>query len=166
MEKEKENIEKIIEKPKKNYLNNAGIWKTLIAGTLIASALYVGDKINISNKISRSYNSAKELTVDVFTTDVGEYSQELIDKILETDDVSKYSINLAKVMYATSEALPDSIATIVINKRVNEMNSESQLNVLKNTTKEFLEKNKDGLEILMKEYYQDMKDKVYELRGK
>jgi hypothetical protein len=165
MEKENENIEKVVRKPKKNYLNKAGIWKTLFAGTLIASALYIGDKADISDKVSGSYNSAKESTVDVFTTDVGESSQELIDKILETDDVSKYSIDLAKVMYAASEALPDSIATIVINKRVNEMDSESQLSVLKNTTKEFLEKNKDGLEVLMKEYYQDIKDKIYELGG-
>ncbi|MBC8444323.1 hypothetical protein H8D83_01925 [Candidatus Woesearchaeota archaeon] len=165
-EKEKENIEKIIGKPKKNYLNKTGIWKTLFAGTLIASALYVGDKLNVSDKISDSYNSAKESTVDVFTTDVGEVSQNFIDKIIETDDISKYSIDLAKVMYVTSEALPDSIATIVINKRVSEMDSKSQLNVLKNTTQDFLKKNKDGLEILMKEYYQNMKDRVYELRGK
>ncbi len=165
-EKEIKNINGAVEKPQKKYSNKAGIWKTVIAGTLIASALYVGDKTDISDKISGSYNSAKESTIDAFTTDVGESSQELIYKIIEEEDISKYSKDLAKVMYAASDAIPDSVAKIVINQRVGEMDSKSQLDILKNTTESFLEKNKNGLEILMKEFYRDIKDKIYEMRGK
>ncbi|MBU1200919.1 MAG: hypothetical protein KJ583_03250 [Nanoarchaeota archaeon] len=160
----KESIKKVYSKKR--------IWlKTLIVGTAIGTTLYVGDSIDISHKAERAYVRAKSYVERIFTSeekapvvivkepkDLHEYSEKFIEKVFEEKEPEKYQRDFAKVMCVTSKVLPDSLAVVVINERVNDMNVDYKYDVMKHSVKKFLEGNKEGLETIMKDFYFEIKE--------
>ena len=160
----KESVKKVYSK-KKSWI------KTIIVGTAIGTTLYVGDAVDISHKAERAYIRAKNYVQRTFTSeekvplvvvkepkDLHEYSDKFIEKLLEEKEPQKHQKDFAKVMCVTSKVLPDSLVAIVINERINDMDTEHIYGVMKHSVKSFLEGNKEGIEKIMKEFYFEIRD--------
>ena len=121
--------------------------KMLAAAGALAGILYIGDALNIGGKVSSVYNGIKNGIVDVFTTDVGEASSDLIKKLEETENIAPYSADLQRVAYLATKKLPVHEKRNTLTALLKESDRGTKYDVVSRTVNEFNEQEKGRLVI-------------------
>jgi len=87
-----------IKKPKKHTA-----LKVLLGATALSTILYLGNAFNLKNHVDQGFLYVKDAVVDVFTTDVGELSTNLYNKVEKTEDINQYKDEIQQMMYAIND---------------------------------------------------------------
>lgn len=91
-----------MDKEIKKQKNNT-VLKVFLGAAALSTVLYFGNAFNIKNYVNQGISHAKDAVVDVFTTDVGELSTKLYNKVEETEDISQYKGDIQQTIYAIND---------------------------------------------------------------
>ncbi|MAG38513.1 hypothetical protein CMO90_00315 [Candidatus Woesearchaeota archaeon] len=140
---------------KLNFLKK---YKPIIYTSIGLTALYVGDRLDVNNKVFESYNTIKKSVVDACTIDAGEASLRFVQELREEEDLTLYSDKLVIASYEASKGLCNEQKGFLLLEISKSLSSEEQLKFLGSLSSIVYDSTKNNIEDKIKELYYQLKE--------
>ncbi len=132
--------------------------KILLTGGLITAGVYLGDKLDVYEKTAGMVSDSKEWVADIFSKDLGEKTEDYLREVQKSDDREEYISQIEELSYVLIDSCPDSTKKDLAIYLVENLEPESQKEVLKVSGYEVWDNTKTSFENKVKELYRQFKE--------
>jgi hypothetical protein len=147
-------------KKKRSFFKNLG--RLILIGGIGASIVY-GDKHNISDKVenyfSSKWNSTKEYTINIATTNPGEHAEKLATSIIHYDNTGKniriYDSSITKAAFLSYEVILPESQTRVIKSCIDNGSNNFKTDIIKYSLQSIYNDSNSSFENLIEKIYRE-----------